>query len=72
MKTKKFEEKLTLNKKTIADLNSSEMNGLKGGQIIPDEMSRYYTLCGCPTKWEYSCFTYCGSCPCQTGVEDGH
>jgi len=63
MKSKKFEKKLSLNKKTIADLNSSEMNWLKGGQAEPTK-SCDYTLCGCCTKPEHSCFTYCGSCPC--------
>jgi natural product precursor len=31
MKTKKFEKKLSLNKKTIADLDSKEMGAVKGG-----------------------------------------
>lgn len=31
MKTKKFDKKLLLNKKTIADLDSSEMIDLRGG-----------------------------------------
>jgi natural product precursor len=31
MKTKKYARKLTLNKKTIADLNSSEMKNAHGG-----------------------------------------
>lgn len=30
MKTKNYEKKLTLNKKTIANLSSSEMNSIKG------------------------------------------
>ncbi len=30
MKAKKFENKLTLNKKTIADLNKDEMNSVYG------------------------------------------
>jgi len=31
MKTKKFSKKLTLNKKTIADLNNGEMKVVRGG-----------------------------------------
>lgn len=31
MKTKKFEKKLSLNKKTIADLEAGEQNAVKGG-----------------------------------------
>lgn len=31
MKTKKFSKKLTLSKKTIADLNKGEMSNLRGG-----------------------------------------
>ncbi len=33
MKTKKFSKKLSLNKKTIADLNSNEMKEVHGGQL---------------------------------------
>jgi hypothetical protein len=33
MKLKKFEKKLTLNKKTVADLNQSEMNFIYGGSV---------------------------------------
>lgn len=31
MKTKQFEKRLTLNKKTIADLSNEQMNHVKGG-----------------------------------------
>jgi natural product precursor len=40
MKTKKFEKKLSLNKKTIANLNNGDMKHLQGG-IKP-------TGCTCP------------------------
>jgi hypothetical protein len=33
MKIKKFEKKLALNKKTIANLNGNEMNTIKGGLL---------------------------------------
>jgi glycerate-2-kinase len=35
MKTKKFEKKLTFNKKTIADLNIVQLSDVKGGKLIP-------------------------------------
>lgn len=35
MKTKAFEKKLTLNKKTIAHLDKGEMNDLRGGKTRP-------------------------------------
>jgi len=34
MKTKRFSKKLTLNKKTVADLKSNEMKEVHGGIII--------------------------------------
>ena len=34
MKTKKFEKKLTLKKKTVVDLNQEEMKTLKAGDVI--------------------------------------
>ena len=36
MKIKKLNKKLTLNKKTIASLNNSDMNSVKGGQDADD------------------------------------
>jgi len=36
MKTKKFSKKLTLNKKTVADLNSKEMKDAHGGFADPN------------------------------------
>jgi hypothetical protein len=33
MKTKKFDKKLVLNKKTIAHLNKGEMNAVEGGYV---------------------------------------
>ncbi len=33
MKTKKFSKKLTLNKKTIANLENKKMNAIRGGAI---------------------------------------
>lgn len=44
MKTKKFEKKLYLNKKTIADLNSKEMSYVNGGNLTPTTLT-YYVGC---------------------------
>ena len=35
MKTKKFEKKLSLNKKTVANLSNKEMFGVHGGELPP-------------------------------------
>lgn len=35
MKTKKISKRLSLNKKTVADLNGKEMNGVLGGMSGP-------------------------------------
>ncbi len=58
MKTKKFNKKLTLNKKTVVNLDSSNMNGVQGGIV-----ETYYT---CPTNLTHCrtrCATYCPLCP---------
>jgi hypothetical protein len=55
MKTKKFEKKLTLNKKTVADLANSEMNKANGGGLVLPTLR----------KCTYSCeITNCDSNPC--------
>ena len=54
MKTKKFNKRLNLNKKTITDLNDSDMIKVKGGC--------YYTMhiSGCPTGYTYiKCTDHC-------------
>jgi hypothetical protein len=58
MKTKNFEKKLTLNKKTIANLNRGQLAQARGG----GETTSCYT---CDT-----CLTYC-SCTCETCVPTG-
>jgi len=68
MKTKKFPKKLSLNKKTVASLDFSQMNGLIGGATIRCGTFTAYTQCevtqcvetcpGCPTN----------SCPPQTAT----
>jgi hypothetical protein len=44
MKTKRFDKKLILNKKTIALLNNGEMNVVAGGYSVPGLTCRL-----CPT-----------------------
>jgi hypothetical protein len=58
MKTKNFKKRLTLNKKTIANLNNGELAQAKGGGLTPS----------CPTC--ETCLTYC-SCTCETCVPTG-
>lgn len=55
MKTKKFETKLTLNKKTISNLDSQQMNDLKGGigegatdDPLCSTFNKYCTQISCP------------------------
>jgi natural product precursor len=46
MKRKKLNKVLTLNKSTVSDLDSTQMNAAKGGYF--------------QTYWDYSCHTWCG------------
>ncbi len=52
MKTKKINKKLSLHKKTIANLDNNEMNGAHGGGTLG-------TLCCIPTGFSI--------CKCPTG-----
>ena len=52
MKTKKFDKKLTLNKKTIADLSNPEMEKIQGGVV-----SLPLSAC-CVTEYS-KCLTQC-------------
>lgn len=45
MKTKKFSNKLSLNKETIADLKSNDMKFVHGGNIMP-----YTCFDSCPIQ----------------------
>ena len=61
MKTKKFNKSLSLNKKTIADLNSKEMKNLHGGgdqSANTDCASCLVTGC-CPPTLGTACFQSC-------------
>ncbi|HLP46466.1 MAG TPA: class I lanthipeptide [Candidatus Deferrimicrobium sp.] len=46
MKSKKFNKVLTLNKSTISNLDSDQMDAAKGGY--------WYT------RFDYTCYTWCG------------
>lgn len=48
MKTKKLSKKLSLSKKTIANLNAREKNEAKGGKQRTEE-TYCWTDCICPT-----------------------
>jgi len=61
MKTRRFYKKLVLNKKTVANLNSDEMNVVQGGLTLQ-----------CQTKWVPTCdepYTGLGE-RCHTGGTD--
>jgi hypothetical protein len=61
MKTKKFEKKFTLNKKTIANLSNEQMDHVKGGCASkPGETSCHTYHCTINT-----CFTRC----CSIAIE---
>lgn len=55
MKKKSFNKKLTLNKKTIVDLENTEMGDAKGGVNSMDT----YCETRCPTCPFMSCFIWC-------------
>jgi len=57
MKTKKFNKRLSLNKKTIANLSIGEQARLRGGNRPPPPYSEEPTYCGA---------TYEGTCGCGT------
>jgi len=59
MKTKRFDKKLVLNKKTIAHLGRGELNAVEGG------IECLMTISYCPTY--RTCPTDCKTC-LQTGV----
>jgi hypothetical protein len=68
MKQKKFPKKLSLNKKTVAHLNSEEMKAANGGKVIislitlagPYTCMCSYntepmTCCDCPPNFTWEC-----------------
>jgi natural product precursor len=46
MKTKKLNKRLSLNKKTIADLNKGELKHVHGGNIIVKPATLTAAMCG--------------------------
>jgi hypothetical protein len=61
MKSKKFEKKLALNKKTIADLNGDMMGRVHGGIENTQTASCCMGPTDCPNCTQ-TCNTYCGTC----------
>jgi len=60
----KFSKKLVLNKKTISALNQLELNGLKGGTLLPNSLVR---IMGCtntcdPTNQTHDPNQLCYAC----------
>ena len=68
MKPKFSDKKLKLSKKTIADLNNSELNKIYGGVTLVDtcDSECHTCLTICETKCATNCFscgyTYCRTC----------
>jgi hypothetical protein len=66
MKTKKFKQKLSLQKTTVANLNNPEMNNAKGGTGNPPMTTTDHPYC---PDTRYPCDT-CDNCTggpsCQT------
>jgi hypothetical protein len=63
MKTKRFEKKLNINKKTISDLNNQSMNSVRGGLLYTHDecfsgTDCYQTQNPCDTRWKT-----CKICP---------
>jgi hypothetical protein len=59
MKTKKFDQRLALNKETVADLNNSQLDAVHGGDVA----SKLLSAC-CPTA--HTCGNSCGGTACET------
>jgi hypothetical protein len=78
MKNFKFDRKLTLNKNTIANLNTPEMSHLRGGDFVTkntcdSECCTDYNTCegihtcvGCVTRYQITC-----ACPSNTCTQSG-
>ncbi len=73
MKPKKLSKKLSLNRKTIANLTGNVMTNVKGGGTITT-VSLCETKCTCiDTICGNTCPTNCGSCNCTGGcTEEGY
>jgi hypothetical protein len=67
MKQRNFSKKLSLNKKTVANLGKEEMTGIHGGDSLPKCVS---TNLGCPFTAGYP-FTVCDpACLSITGTPE--
>jgi natural product precursor len=64
MKTKQFSKKLSLHKKTVANLNAKDMNEVKGGSIYSDCTCNPETVMSCNTR----CFVPETLCVCVTKI----
>ncbi|MCP5103358.1 MAG: hypothetical protein GY950_08265 [bacterium] len=69
MKTKSFEKKLSLNKKTIAHLSSDQENQILGGKQ-PTVVTCSVLPCTGPTWCQRGCDTFM-DCPTCTRCGDG-
>jgi hypothetical protein len=58
MKIKKFSKKLSLNKKTIANLENRELKNVNGGGDDQKTKSIIYEATACPSL----CHTFCPPC----------
>ena len=69
MRTKQFNKKLVLNKKTVANLNAADMAHVKGGEtglscpVCDTIVSCYQTHCKTCLTLCVECFTEFQSCP---------
>jgi len=71
MKTKNFDKKLTLNKKTIAHLGNGEMNSLlAGGSVKPDACLQQTDIICAFTDDDDTCIAV--TCPSQTVTDNEH
>lgn len=64
MRQKKVSKKLVLNKSTISDLNSTEMNYIKGGLTVTDPRvcHTYEARCSQYQTVMYTCKVGCPPC----------
>jgi len=67
MKIKKFDKKLTLNKKTISDLNNGQMKHAYGG--APSDVVYKLTAPIIPPPPVYTCYS-CPNCPVDSACPD--
>ncbi len=63
MKTKKFSKKLTLNKITVSELTTNNLDAARGG--FQETKVTWCTICGC-TDVDLSCMNLT-ACICATG-----